>query len=103
MHNGRGPASTEDGAYPLNGATGGGAVARSPYAKYSVPTEDEWYKAAYYSPELNGGSGGYYAYATQSNTAPGISIGDTANQANYYTGRHATTPNSSATYQAGQN
>jgi formylglycine-generating enzyme required for sulfatase activity len=103
MHNGRGPASTEDGAYRLNGATGGGAVARSPYAKYSVPTEDEWYKAAYYSPELNGGSGGYYAYATQSNTAPGISIGDTANQANYFTGRHATTPSSSATYQAGQN
>ncbi len=38
---------------------------------YFIPTEDEWYKAAYYDPSLNGGAGGYYDYPTGSNTAPG--------------------------------
>jgi hypothetical protein len=35
-----------------------------------IPTEDEWYKAAYYDPTLNNGSGGYWNYATRSNDAP---------------------------------
>ncbi|MFM7412568.1 MAG: PEP-CTERM sorting domain-containing protein, partial [Planctomycetota bacterium] len=39
-----------------------------------------------YSPVLNSGSGGYYTYATQSNTAPGNVVGGGANQANYYAG-----------------
>lgn len=37
---------------------------------YWIPTENEWYKAAYYDPTLNNGSGGYWLYATRSNTAP---------------------------------
>lgn len=36
---------------------------------FFLPKEDQWYKAAYFSPELND-AGGYYLYATQSNTAP---------------------------------
>jgi len=69
-------------------ATGTGTMTgASPIASvgalYRLPTENEWYKAAYYSPTLNSGAGGYYAYATQSNTAPGNTIGDGANQANY--------------------
>ncbi len=103
MHNGQGNGSTESGAYELHGMTGGGAIARNADAKFSLPTEDEWYKAAYYSPLLNNGAGGYYVYATQSNTAPGIQVGSLPNQANYFTGRHATTPTSSVTYQNGQN
>jgi formylglycine-generating enzyme len=35
---------------------------------------------------LNSGSGGYYAYATQSNDAPGNIIGSGTNQANWNTG-----------------
>jgi sulfatase modifying factor 1 len=86
MTNGQGSGSTETGAYTLNGATSGDAVAANPNAAFRLPTENEWYKAAYYSPTLNGGTGGYYAYATQSNSEPGNIIGSAANQANYKIG-----------------
>ena len=87
MTNGQGAGSTETGAYTLGGATSGDAVAANPGAAFSIPTENEWYKAAYYDPTLNSGAGGYYAYATQSNTAPGNQIGSAANQANYAAGQ----------------
>jgi formylglycine-generating enzyme required for sulfatase activity len=62
----------------------------NPGATFYIPTEDQWYKAAYYK----GGStsAGYRDYATQSDTAPtavtadstGIgSAGSTGNFANY--------------------
>jgi formylglycine-generating enzyme required for sulfatase activity len=83
--------TTEDGAYPVDGATDGEAVARNPLnpntgapPSFHLPLEDEWYKAAYYSPARDGGAGGYYDYATQSDTAPGNTIGDGDNQANYF-------------------
>jgi len=85
--------TTENGAYNVNGATSGNAPAKnvtnpntSAAPTFFIPNENEWYKAAYYSPTLNSGSGGYYAYATQSNTAPGNQIGGGANQANYAPG-----------------
>ena len=95
-------ATTENGAYNVNGATVGNAVAKNAMnpnttaaPTFYVPTENEWYKAAYYSPSLNGGSGGYYAYATQSNTAPGNQIGSAANQANYNNGVFSVTQSGS--------
>lgn len=54
-------------------------------AKYWIPTENEWYKAAYYNPTLNSGAGGYYDWATQSDSTPGNTIGDLPNQANIRT------------------
>lgn len=48
-----------------------------------IPLENEWYKAAYYDPTLNSGAGGYYMYATKSNTLPGNVVGAASNQANY--------------------
>ncbi len=85
--------TTENGAYNVNGAITGNRVAKnvtnpntSAAPTFSMPTENEWYKAAYYSPTLNSGSGGYYAYATQSDTAPGNHVGSLANQANYNNG-----------------
>jgi formylglycine-generating enzyme required for sulfatase activity len=82
--------TTENGAYNVNGATSGTAPAKnvtnpntSAAPTFYIPTENEFYKAAYFSPLLNSGSGGYYTYATQSNTAPGNQIGSGANQANY--------------------
>lgn len=60
--------TTEDGAYTLNGATTGNAVPSNNDAKYHLPTENEWYKAAYY--KGGGTNAGYWTYATQSNTAP---------------------------------
>ena len=91
-------ATTENGAYNVNGAISGNAVAKnvtnpntSAAPTFYVPTENEWYKAAYYLPTLNSGSGGYYAYATQSNTAPGNIVGSGANQANYNNGVYSVT------------
>jgi len=85
--------TTENGAYNVNGATTGNAVAKnttnpntSAAPTFYIPNENEWYKSAYYSPSLNSGSGGYYAVATQSNTAPGNVVGSAANQANYSAG-----------------
>lgn len=54
-------------------------------AKYWIPTENELYKAAYYDPTLNNGKGGYYEWATQSDTTPGNSLGNAPNQANIRT------------------
>ena len=80
--------TTESGAYTILGAMSGNGITRNSGAHWWIPTEDEWYKAAYYDPTLNGGAGGYWSYATRSNTAPGNVIGSGSNQANYmaYTG-----------------
>jgi formylglycine-generating enzyme required for sulfatase activity len=82
--------TTENGAYNLNGMITGAPPNKNlinPNTGLSptfyIPTEDEWCKAAYYSPLLNSGSGGYYLYATQSDTRPENDIGDRPNQANY--------------------
>jgi sulfatase modifying factor 1 len=51
------------GAYTLGTATSGNAPAKNSGALYWLPTENEWYKAAYYSPVKGGvGSPGYYLY-----------------------------------------
>ena len=83
--------STEDGAYTLvGGQTTGTAPAVNSGATFYVPTEDQWYKAAYY--KGGGTSAGYWDYATQNDSAPtavtadstGIgSAGSTGNFANY--------------------
>jgi formylglycine-generating enzyme required for sulfatase activity len=90
--------NTESGAYTLLGGStdaygtpsnASGLLANpQPNAGATVwlPSENEWYKAGYYSPVLNSGNGGYYTYATQSNTAPGNIIGGGSNEANYSTG-----------------
>ena len=82
--------STEDGAYTLvSGQTTGEAPAVNPGATFYVPTQDQWYKAAYY--KGGGTSAGYWDYATQNDSAPtavtagstGIgSAGSTGNFAN---------------------
>ena len=48
MVNGQGGGSTETGAYTLNGATSG-IVQANAGAQVYIPTENEWYKAAYYN------------------------------------------------------
>jgi sulfatase modifying factor 1 len=76
-------ASTESGAYDLDGDITSGTESKTGNATWWIPTEDEWYKAAYYNPTLNG-TGGYYTYATQSNSAPGNTEGSGTNEANYF-------------------
>jgi formylglycine-generating enzyme required for sulfatase activity len=77
--------TTETGAYTLNGATSGNAVPSNSDAKYHLPTENEWYKAAYY--KGGGTNAGYWSYATQNNTAPAFiaanNVGDGPVSSNY--------------------
>jgi formylglycine-generating enzyme required for sulfatase activity len=93
MNGATGTSSMETGAYTLNNATSGTAPAANSGATFYIPTENQWYKAAYYK----GGStnAGYWNYATQSDSAPtavtagstGIgSSGSTGNFANYNQG-----------------
>jgi len=70
MHNGQptgaqDPLTTEDGAYDMSL---GSTVVRKPGAQVFLPSEHQWYKAAYYK----GGStdAGYWDFATQSDTPP---------------------------------
>jgi ELWxxDGT repeat protein len=85
----QGNATTENGAYPLNGATSGVGFDKNAInpntgasPSYWIPSENEWYKAAFYDP-IKAGSQKYWLYPTRSDTAPGNTIGVGANQANY--------------------
>ena len=78
--------TTETGAYTLNGATSGVGFARNAGSIYGLPTENEWYKAAYYQPAAQGGdTDGYWLYATRSNIQPNSRNGSATdpNSANY--------------------
>ena len=70
--------TTETGAYTLHGQCDGVLVSVNENAQYYIPSEDQWYKAAYYN-----GSGGYHEYPTQSGVVPGNTIGGEGDQANY--------------------
>lgn len=73
-----GPGTTETGTYTLTPtAIANNTVARNPNSTWAIANDGEWYKAAYYSPTLNSGAGGYWLYPTQSNTI-------SPTQANYY-------------------
>ena len=75
--------TTEDGAYTLSGAVSGVGIAKNVGATVWIPSEDEWYKAAYYDPNKGGpGVGGYWAQATRSDTVSGNTVG-AANSANF--------------------
>ncbi len=63
--------TTEDGAYALNGATSKVelmAVTREGDARWFIPSEDEWYKAAYH--KNDGVTGNYFDYPTGSDSVP---------------------------------
>jgi formylglycine-generating enzyme required for sulfatase activity len=54
---------------------------RNSNAYYFLPSEDEWYKAAYYDPNKSGGAG-YWDYATGSDSVPtAVSSGTTSGTA----------------------
>jgi formylglycine-generating enzyme required for sulfatase activity len=77
--------STESGAYPINGAISNDAmmaVTRNTGAAFFLPSENEWYKAAYY--KGGGTNAGYFTYPTASNTAPINTLPDTGNHANFF-------------------
>jgi formylglycine-generating enzyme required for sulfatase activity len=78
--------TTEDGSYYLNDATSNAALLAvtrkaSPWHWYLIPTEDEWYKAAYYS----GAGSVYYDYPTGTDSTPSNDLvdPDPGNNANF--------------------
>ena len=78
--------TTEDGAYFLNGATSDAAlmaVDREDDWLWAIPTEDEWYKAAYHYNDGNTDS--YYDYPTSSDSPPSndLTEPDDGNNATY--------------------
>lgn len=99
LHNGQGSGDTETGAYTLLGGTPIPSnyltITRNPGATWFLPSENEWYKSAYYQPAAQGGdTDDYWLYPTASNSSPTIatatSVGDIsnpgANVANYNIG-----------------
>lgn len=95
LHNGQlvgveGPGTTETGAYTLLGGTptpsNANSITRNPNARWWVPSENEWYKAAYYYPITHS----YYDYPTGNNSVPNNNPPsfDTGNSANFYNGAY---------------
>jgi formylglycine-generating enzyme required for sulfatase activity len=98
LHNGepvgpQGAGTTEDGAYTLTPAgIAGNTVVRNAGAQAFLPSENEWYKAAYYAPTL----GTYYVSPTSSDLSPDSAPPPgSANAANVWEGTYALTGSSS--------
>jgi formylglycine-generating enzyme len=70
LNNGQGNSDTESGSYTLWGGTptptNASTITRNQGASVFLPSENEWYKAAYYNPAKSS----YFQYPTSSNTAP---------------------------------
>jgi formylglycine-generating enzyme len=100
LHNGQGAGNTETGAYTILGGTptptNGPSITRNANAKWFLPTENEWYKAAYY----DGASATYYENATASAIHPNNNLpsADTGNSANFVSSGDYTTSNFSYPY-----
>ena len=107
LGNGGGSGDTETGAYTLLGGTpvpsNGLTVTRNGGATVWVPSENEWYKAAYYQPFAAGGDvDGYWLLPTRTNTLPvSNSPGAGTNRGNFYDGDFAVTQ--SGSYSGTQN
>jgi formylglycine-generating enzyme required for sulfatase activity len=89
LHNGQptgpqGPGTTEGGAYHDVGNQT--LFGRNAGARFFIPTENEWYKAAYH--KNDGITGNYWDYPTASNTAPINTLPDPGNHANFWNGSY---------------
>ncbi|MEM7232223.1 MAG: SUMF1/EgtB/PvdO family nonheme iron enzyme [Planctomycetota bacterium] len=69
LENGQGDGGTEAGAYSVED---GSSESRSQDARFFIPSDNEWYKAAFYDPTLEGGAGGYWRWATRSEETPAL-------------------------------
>ncbi len=86
MTNGQGSGDTELGVYTFTGVDSISDITRdlSNPNQVFIPTENEWYKAAYHQPFSQGGDAdNYWLYATRSNSVPTVAIAtSTGNIAN---------------------
>ncbi len=86
LHNGQptgtqDASTTEDGVYAISD---GASETRAAGAQFFIPTENEWYKAAYHQPSSQGGDGDdYWLYPTATNSIPSVATanatGDVSN------------------------
>jgi len=81
LHNGQGDGDTESGAYVNIGNQD--TFARQSGAKYFIPTENEWYKAAFH--KNDGVTGNYFDWPTGSDSVPSNDLidPDPGNNANF--------------------
>jgi formylglycine-generating enzyme len=84
LHNGQptgaqGPGTTEDGAYHDVGNQT--LFGRNAGAKFFIPNEDEWYKAAYHN-QAAGLAASYFDYPTGTNVVPGNNINESTKPGN---------------------
>ncbi len=82
LHNGQGAGDTEDGAYDMSL---GSSVVRKAGAQVWLPSEDEWYKAAYH--KNDGVTGNYFLFPTSSSYTPSndlVEPTDPGNNATFY-------------------
>jgi formylglycine-generating enzyme len=97
LHNGQpigpqGPETTENGAYHDVGNED--LFGRNVGAKFFIPTEDEWYKAAYHD-KTAGLAANYFDFPMGSNIFPGNDITETTksgNNANWFSNGYAIGP-----------
>jgi formylglycine-generating enzyme required for sulfatase activity len=83
--------TTEDGVYAI---TDGLREMRNPNATFFIPSEDEWFKAAYH--KNDGVTGNYWRYPTSHDTVDNhLLSADTGSSANYKAGDLFTTGNPS--------
>ena len=83
----QGLATTEDGAYFLDGAIGNAAlmaVERESDWRWAIASENEWYKAAYH--KNDGVTSNYFGYPTSNNSKPSNNLidPDPGNNATFY-------------------
>lgn len=84
LENGQGNGSTESGVYTI---ANGKSEVRNSTARYFIPSENEWYKAAFH--KNDGRTANYWDYATQSDilpysaAPPGDGVPDITNVANH--------------------
>jgi hypothetical protein len=113
LHNGQptgaqDAATTEDGAYTITPeGISANSITRNARAKFAIPDEDEWYKAAYYD-----GASDYYEYPAASDTPTSCAApGATPNAANCDdavstvtdVGAYTASPSPSGTFDQGGN
>jgi formylglycine-generating enzyme required for sulfatase activity len=93
MNNGQGSGNTETGAYTLTGGTpvptNATTITRNANATWFLPSENEWYKAAYYNPVTSS----YLDYPTGFDASPDnqLPTSDSGNSVNYLVGSNTTT------------
>ena len=98
LSNGQGKGDTETGAYTIKDGQvtppNHAALAEGKTVKWVIPTENEWYKAAYFDGGKPGGAG-YWTYALKGGSAPACNLNSDAPSD---AGSYSSAPSPNGTY-----